>query len=251
MCTCKFSITLILNVFAQSDSENPALHEWVHNLGLTMADKETLRSGRWLTANHIQAVNKLMRQMFPCQNGLQDTHKLSVKQKWDCSPDKFVQIIFIEHGHWGCLSNKFSDHFGTIELFDSMHTIPTAEGSIGRQACCIAKSANPELIIDVVGVQMQVGANDCGLFAISMAYDLCCGIDPFTHEVVQDNMRAHLISCFEERMTPFPRVARKLFGRNRIVNSVCFKLFCMCRRLEFGQCIQCCEWFHSQLCPHS
>ena len=218
-----------------------------------MADKEILQSGRWLTANHIQAVNKLLRQMFPCQNGLQDTHKLSVKEKWDGSPDKFVQIIFIEHGHWACLSNKFSDHSDTLELFDSMHTIPTAEGSISRQACCIIKSAKPELSIDVIGVQMQVGASDCGLFAISMAYDLCCGIDPFTQEVVQDDMRAHLVSCFEEeRMTPFPRVAKAFFGRNRIVNSVHYEIFCICRRPEFGlmtQCNQCSDWFHQE-CVH-
>ena len=252
-CTCKYSHYPYSNCVCQSDSENLALREWVHNLRLTMADKEILQSGRWLTANHIQAVNKLLRQMFPGQNGLQDTHQLSVKQTWDCSPDNFVQIIFVEHGHWACLSNVFSDRSDTIELFDSMHTIPTAEGSIGQQACCIAKSAKSELCIDVIGVQMQACTNDCGLFAISMAYDLCRGIDPFTQEVIQDDMRAHLLSCFEEeRMTPFPRVAGTLIGRNRIVNSVCFELYCICRRPEFGlmaQCNQCCQWFHRD-CVH-
>lgn len=228
--------------------EDPALQEWVHNLGLTMADKKVLESGRWLTANHIQAVNKLLQQKFPEQNGLQDTHMLSVRKKWNSSPDSFVQIIFVEFGHWACLSNKFTGCSDTIELFDSMHTIPSEDGSIGDQACIIARLPHSELNIDVVGVQLQVGSNDCGLFAISMALDLCCGIDPFTEEVVQEEMREHLLCCFEEeQLTTFSKVERDIEGRNRIVNSVHFELYCVCRMPESGsmtECSECREWYH-------
>ena len=109
----------------------------------------------------------------------------------------FVQIIFIKHGHWACLSNKFSDR--SIELFDSMHTVPTGveNGSISRQASCIVNSSRSKLVIDIIGVQKQCGGDDCGLFAISMAFDLCCGIDPFKQMVNRDDMRKHLLSCFD------------------------------------------------------
>ena len=245
----------VYSILTPLDRNDPTLCEWVHGLGLTMADKNVLQQhGQWLTANHIQAANKLLQKAFPHQNGLQDTHHLSEKQVWNSNPEKFVQIIFIKHGHWACLSNKFSDE--SIELFDSMHTVPTEveHGSISRQASCILKSLKPKIVIHVIGVQKQYGGDDCGLFAISMAFDLCCGIDPFTQIVNQDQMRDHLLSCFEEEViTPFPKVPRKNIAKmKRIIKSVSFKLFCVCRGPEYGlmvQCNHCQEWFHP-VCVH-
>ena len=109
-------------------------------------------------------------------------------------------------------------------------------------------------MIHVIGVQKQYGGDDCGLFAISMAFDLCCGIDPFTQIVNQDQMRDHLLSCFEEEViTPFPKVPRKNIAKmKRIIKSVSFKLFCVCRGPEYGlmvQCNHCQEWFHP-VCVH-
>ena len=215
-----------------------------------MADKKVLQQrGQWLTANHIQAANKLLQNAFPHQNGLQDTHHLSDKGVWNSSPECFVQIIFIKHGHWAYLSNKFSDK--SIELFDSMHTVPTGveNGSISRQASCIVKSSKSKLVIDIIGVQKQYGGEDCGLFAISMAFDLCCGIDPFKQMVNQDDMRKLLLSCFEEEvMTTFPKVPRKnITNMKRVIKSVSFKLFCVCRGQEYGlmvACSHCHKWFH-------
>ena len=69
-----------------------------------MADKEALVSGKLLTANHIAAATTLMKQSFPSQNGLQDTHYLAEKGEWNSGVDGFVQIIFIDPGHCACLS---------------------------------------------------------------------------------------------------------------------------------------------------
>ncbi len=199
-------ITSFLCSVASEDSL--ALKEWVHDLCITLVDRKILTSGKLLTANHISAVNKLLKKSFPSQNGLQDTHYLAVKQKWASDANNFVQIIFIDFGHWACLSNKFSD--AEIELFDSMYTIPVEDGSIFKQVCCISKSPRPNLTVNVIRVQPQCGGADCGLFAISMAVDLCFGLDPFKQRVVQDDMREHLLSCFEiQLMSPFPKVTRK------------------------------------------
>lgn len=222
--------------------------EWVPALGLSIADKEIVSTGGLLTANHISAANALMKKMFPGQNGLHDTHYLSVKQQWHSNANDFVQIIFIGSGHWACLSNKFSDT--SIELFDSMHTIPTKDGTILKQACCIAKSLNqltPSVTIDVINVQAQAGIADCGVFAISMAYDLCCGVDPFGHKVVQSDLRQHLLSCFNQKqMALFPNIPEKN-KKSRTAHSFTFDIFCICRGPEtipMAMCDQCSEWFH-------
>ncbi len=220
-----------------------------------MADRKILLTGKWLTANHISAANRLLKKMFPSQSGLQDSHYLSVKRDWNDDATDFVQIIYIDPGHWACLSNKCS---GTnIDLFDSMHTVPVEEGTIVRQACCIMKHLNhtsPSITINVIGVQPQYGGSDCGLFAISMALDLCLGLDPFKQKVVQDSMREHLLFCFEEqKMSPFPKVTRKgLEKMTRIVTSVTFGIYCICRGIEnmpMVMCDWCNEWFHPSCLP--
>ena len=216
-----------------------------------MAEREILSNGRLLTANHISAANTLFCKKFPLQNGLQDTHYLATKRKWNSIPQDFVQVIFIAPGHWACLSNKFSVG-NEVELFDSMYTIPYEGGTVLKQACCITRSLNrmySSITINVIGVTPQVGGADCGLFAISMAYDLCCDIDPFTQEVVQDKMRAHLLECFEkEEISSFPKVPRKaLESRRRVIKSVCFDIYCVCRGPEvkpMASCDVCLEWFH-------
>ena len=57
-----------------------------------MADREILISSKLLTANHIAAANRLMKQSFP---SLQDTHYLAVKGEWNSDVDGCVQIIFL------------------------------------------------------------------------------------------------------------------------------------------------------------
>ncbi len=231
-----------------TEINNPFFVEWVHDLGLSMADRDTLVNGKQLTANHIAAATKLLKKQFPYQNGLQDSHYVA-ENRWEGGVDGFVQIIFVSYGHWACLSNKLSKNCD-VELFDSMLTAPIEGESIVGQACSILKSKKQNVTVDVVGVQTQVGGADCGLFAISMAFDICSGVDPFSQEVIQERMRDHLVSCLERGdMSSFPKVPRKSMDRRtRIINSVSVEIFCVCRGVEEGKMVMCdvCEeWFHS------
>ena len=126
---------------------------------------------------HISAANSLLRSRFPSQNGLHDTCILKQKGVWISDSDGFVQIVHVSTGHWACLSNKFSS-LGTLELFDSLHTVPEEGDTIIPQACSILRTPEPSLIINVVNVGRQEGGSNCGLYAIAMAYDLCAGVDP-------------------------------------------------------------------------
>ena len=202
-----------------------------------------LTSGSWLTANHISAANQLMRSQFHLQNGLQDTCALSQKLRWQSQPTDFVQILFVSNGHWACLSHRFSSD-GTIDLHDSMHTIPTSDGSIAEQACLIMYSAESTLTINVTNADCQKGCDDCGLFTIAMAYDLCCGVDPLT--------RDHLNRCFEARnLETFPSEERIV--SQRVVYEMALELHCICRRPILGIAIVCCNvcdtWYHKGCIP--
>jgi len=60
--------------------------------------------------------------------------------------------------------------------------------------------------IRVVNVQCQQGGDNCGVFAVAMAFDLCEGRDPFLCSYDETLMRSHLEDCFEqEGITRFPQ----------------------------------------------
>ena len=210
-----------------------------------------LVDGEWLTATHMSAANCLLRAQFPTQNGLQDTCVLKQSGRWSSSTDGFIQILHVSSSHWACVSNKFSCP-GSVDLFDSMHTVPVEDGTIVMQVCSILRTAMPTVTINVVDVGRQEGVNDCGLFAIAMAYDLCTGVDPITKKYVQSKMRAHLHSCFSNQLfKPFPSSACNV--EKRTLGKVTFEVYCVCRMPEGEQWMVCCDecdvWYHEGCVP--
>ena len=242
-----------ISLFSDSlpECDSPELTSWINELGLSVADETTLVCGKWLSANHISAANRLLRAQFPSQNGLQDTCVLQQKGTWSSNPDGFVQIIFISHGHWACISNKYSSLW-IVALFDSLHTVPSGDGSIVKQVCSILRSNEPAITINVINVGIQAGSNDCGLFAIAMAYDLCAGIDPVTKAYNQGEMRSHLHSCFSnKRLKAFPSTDKHITAR--ILGQVTLEIYCVCRMPELAKRMVCCDccgiWYHKGCIP--
>ena len=170
--------------------------------------KRFFLSGEWLSSNHISAANRLMKCHFPSQIGLQDTCVLEQSRVWSSNANNFVQVIHISPGHWACLFNKFSS-------------------AVVPQACLILLSSKPQLTNRVINVGLQRGYDGCGLFSVAMAYDLCCGVDPSTKLYMQDQMRSHLLSCFNNKqMKPFPFCSTNIARSNFTVNVYCaFILF--------------------------
>lgn len=231
--------------------DDPCLMSWIGSCRLSMHDKEQLESGQWLNANHIAAGQHLLKQAYPNQCGLQDTHLLTQK-KWFDTPEDFVQVLYIEPNHWACLSNKFvssdcSSH--TIDLYDSLHTVPDEEGSIVMNACTILKAEESSVTINVINVQYQAGGADCGLFALAMAADLCRGLDPLNVTYHQDKMRTHLQECFEQlTLSPFPSNVKPVQKKQRIVNTTTIEVYCYCRepeKIPMIECDKCFGWYHT------
>ena len=187
-----------------------------------------------------------MKCQFPLQNGLHNTCVLKQGRVWSSNTDNFVQIIHISPGHWACLSNKFTSA-GQVDLYDSLHTRPDVDDNIVPQACLILHSTEPQVTIRVVNVGLQQGYDDCGLFSVAMAYDLCCGVDPSTKLYVQDQMRSHLHSCFNNKqMKPFPSCSTNIAMAVICIFTV--KVYCTCRMPEGSKFMVCCdscsEWYH-------
>ena len=164
---------------------------------------------------------------------------------------RFVQIVHVSTGHWACLSNKFSSS-GTLELFDSLHTVPEEGDTIIPQACSILRTPEPSLTINVVNVGRQEGGSDCGLYAIAMAYDLCAGVDPVSKNYVQNELRSHLHSCINaKQLKPFSSTDRDI--TERTISSVNVEVHCNCRMPEGGKWMVCCDrcniWYHEGCVP--
>ncbi len=82
-----------------------------------MSDYKCLMEGKWLTANHVCAAQMLLKEAYPCQNGLIDTHLLMYKKLRPSYVEHFVQVIFSQPGHWVCVTNKFSASSNLIDIY--------------------------------------------------------------------------------------------------------------------------------------
>lgn len=238
----------LLNILLGStDHSKDCALTWISSLALTKQDERILLSGGWLSANHIFAVQKLLRKAFPTQEGLNDTGALSERLYWPSKPDKCVQIIHVSGCHWACLSNCFCDS-AEIDLYDCLHTIPRENDGVMKQACTILKSEKSFATVNVINVQFQDGSCDCGLFAIAMAFDLCCGRDPFLQNYEQSKMREHLHCCLEKKqLVAFPATSKVVHRQQRIVEKVTTKIYCTCRLPEeppMAYCESCGTWYH-------
>ncbi len=62
------------------------------------------------------------------------------------------------------------------------------------------------LEVDIVPVQQQKGAVDCGIFSIANAFNAAFGQNLETVTYNQEKMREHLQKCFEDRcLRRFPQ----------------------------------------------
>ena len=171
---------------------------WVQELGLKSEEKHILSTGEWLSDIHVAAANKLLKEQYPHQNGLQDTLALAELCRFRSSPTDFIQIVNISRSHWVCVSNVFSSP-GVVEVFDSMPAYSKTLSGLKRQVAAILKTSEKSFDLYHVDVQRQVGGSDCCLFAIAFAASLCVRKDPHTERYAQAEMRQHLARCFEER----------------------------------------------------
>ena len=114
----------------------------------------------------------------------------------------------------------------------------------------LSRAQYDHLKMRMMDVMRQKGADDCGLFAIAFAVDLCNGDDPAKVNYKQVEMRKHLVQCLKNGvMLPFPRKSNAS-RRKAGISEVNVSLHCMCHLPDDGRLMVCCDncsrWFHTR-----
>ena len=213
----------------------------VHKVSFKLPSLKEIVNGEWLNDTHIKAVCDLLKTQFPSVCGLHDP-KLGEDLSFPDTDFPFIQIL-----HAG-------DHWLTVQgispslarTYDTMNY--SSSGDVQLQIAAIMHCEADTITLEVQSTQKQRGPNDCALFAIAYAVDLCCENDPTMLWYNQHKMREHLVECLQEKkMRPFPsRVCRPSKPL-----TISFAVYCVCRLTDLedendsmARCENCHQWYH-------
>jgi len=182
----------------------------IQKVRVSAAEVRAIEKGECLRDVHIALAHCLLKQQFPDRAGFQSTLHVANGR---CIPQKEgrIQIHFDEERkHW--LTSSFSGR--RVHIFDSRYTGFIPDG-VKEQMIAIYSHLSKQLSAQVVRVQQQQGATDCGLYAIAYAVHLANGDDPAKVKFEQKKMRSHFLDCLKnKKLETFPvektisRVAR-------------------------------------------
>ena len=144
-----------INITIESDKiEDTGTSYWIKDLQLYISDAI------------IDGGQKLLKQKYNHISGLRPSI-LGEVLGYDIQKTAFVQVLHVGANHWICISST-GNPLTTINIFDSLPNtdIPA------RAKCQIAALLCTEedtITLEFHDVQQQVGARDCGLFALAFA----------------------------------------------------------------------------------
>lgn len=193
--SCKSPVIIV-----NDDSPDPPLWVKLENcnpddpeskLILYHASKSSiLNKTSWLTDSEIHAGQLLLKKEFPFLDGLNDT-TITGSHVVPARSD-FVQIVNTG-SHWVCLSTIATrPASGTVRIFDSLYLKPSSIAI--KHACRMLMFPGDQITLINEKVQRQVGINDCGLFALAFAADLCHGLDP-VNQSMNKNLCGNIMSA--------------------------------------------------------
>ena len=249
--SCKSPVIIV-----NDDSPDPPLWVKLENcnpddpeskLILYHASKSSiLNETSWLTDSEIHAGQLLLKKELPFLDGLNDT-TITGSHVVPARSD-FVQIVNTG-SHWVCLSTIATrPASATVRIFDSLYLKPSSIAI--KHACRMMMFPGDQITLINEKVQRQVGINDCGLFALAFATDLCHGLDPVNQKYEQKSMRQHYVRCLENgAMVPFPKTTRRV-PFHISCNKSSVAIYCLCRmpydKEEYVQCsYRCRAWYHT------
>lgn len=167
---------------------------------VTEEEKDIISSGGLLNDKIIDFAQALLVRQF-CSSTLCGLQSSLLQQSKNITPfpnDKPVlQIVHCEkRKHWIVITNiKIGGSCGyakDVFVYDSLYT------SIDFDTLSLLKKwFGVNVNVKLPSMQIQVGATDCGLFAIAVLVALLHNKDPSTIKFNQSLMRQHLISSFE------------------------------------------------------
>ena len=193
---------------------------------LTVTDKHILESGKCLTDKHIDFACALIKKQFPHIGGLQSILLQSSKIHPALTISKdAIQILFLEkEKHWSVISTINCED-GIIHYYDSVYN----SISISTQNLIVSLiRPNNDLTVQIKDVGKQHGGTDCGLYSLAYCIALAYDQNPCDYVLSQNEMRVHLLSCFQDRkMSLFPTVRRRRLSSDTIA-TVAIELCPIC-----------------------
>ena len=167
---------------------------------LDIAEKEIIFVGQCLTDNHINFIHALLKNQFPHIGGLINTLTVNTVQAVSSLKSNSLQIIFCRGNHW-IVASTVRCPPNTVTIYDSIYE---DVDNTTRETVARLVGAKEGLCINMGKMGRQVGATDCGVFAIATLTSLAHGHNEPYH-FIQEGMRAHLVECIDNcKLTPFP-----------------------------------------------
>ena len=240
-------------LFADNTCDNDD-YWWHKDLFLCLSDKEILLSGKWLNNAIIHASQLLLAKQCQDITGWQST--LLSDSSFLFKPirpnRKFIQILHTK-SHWVMTSNidvKNNTYFkDAVCIYDSLRP-SRISFSVKRDICSFLKYPGELLFFDIINIEGQPNAQDCGLFSIACATELLYGHDPAAIKWDTIKMREHLLSCLDKKiMTRFPSHGKRRGQGLRILKRIKEQIYCTCRMpndktSEMIRCCNCHKWYH-------
>ena len=167
-----------------------------------------------------------------------------------------MQVFHVDGDHWIVVSNidlaENAARSDVVYIYDSL-VQPNMSLQTKKMICSLAKTRCKTLTFDIINVMVQPNMWDCGVFALANATELMYGYDPARCQWKTDEMRKHLIDCFENgQMLRFPTVKqRRLPLGSRVRYTFKEEIHCVCRmpndkRIAMVQCSSCRNWYHGE-----
>ena len=224
-----------------------------------MHEKSILQCNEWLNNAIIYAAQLLLRdqtkgEIFGWQSPL-----CSIANSFQFCPvsskSKFIQILHVCNCHWVTTSNidtlSGTQYNNTVCVYDSGRP-SKVHNSLKQKICKFFKVQTSEssIYFDIMNVEGQPNAYDCGVYAIAYATELANGFNPALVRWDSKAMRKHLLSCFQNGyMTHFPSLGKRRI-RLGMKNIKSFEeaIYCICRmpndkNKAMIKCDNCSKWF--------
>lgn len=150
---------------------------------------------------HMNGCGLLLSKQFPELHALQKTVYSQNISKLQPAKD-FSLFFHFYSAHW--VLSHFRE--GHVYLYDSLQC-KTLHPNLKEQMVALYGDATE---VEVIPVQVQVGTQDCGCFAIAFSVSLMFGDNPSSLVYKQKELRQHMADCItEQHWTPFPASERR------------------------------------------
>ena len=142
----------------------------------------------------IDTVQNLLNNQFPRLSGLQSTLPQS-KHHHSLRNNDQLQVIHSQGDHWIVASTLSSE--GGVNVYDSVYSKETK--------AIICDLFVPQSSVRSVPIPRQMGGQDWGLYAITIATALAFGEDPDAMKLRQVSLRSHLVDVLLLKSYHFSR----------------------------------------------